>query len=105
MTRKTKTPACCPTCKRPLPPDGLQLSPIKRRILDLVARSGEIPANVLHTALWGSDPNGGPEMKTLHEHIWQLNRLLAPHGLAVSAGRGGGRAGGKPYRLIAEAVE
>jgi hypothetical protein len=93
----------CPTCGRAYVTDGLELSPIRRRILNLIERHGEISSEVLHAAIWGSDPNGGPNMKTLHVIIHGLNKQLASHGLAVRAGPGGRNARG--YRLIAEAAE
>ena len=60
---------------------------------------------VLHAAIYGSDPNGGACMKTLHVHIYQLNKLLTPHGMAIRSRKGGNKYGAAPYRLIAEAAE
>lgn len=92
---------CCPTCGRPMPP-ALQMPRIRQRIFDLLARHGEIHKEVLHTAIWGSDPNGGPEMSVLRAHVWHLNRELRPYGQAVRNVRRSG-----VYRLvrIAEAAE
>lgn len=93
----------CPSCNRPYLTDGLKLPPVKRRIVQLIERHGEVMAEVIHAAIWGSDPNGGPPMKTLYVHIHQLNRILAKYGLAVRSN--GGRGGCEPFRLVAEAAE
>jgi len=86
----------CPTCNRAIVPDTAPMRPTARRILKLIERHGEMYSEVLHAALWGSDPNGGPDMKTLHVHIFWLNCAIAPYGLIVTAGRGRGP---RPYRL------
>lgn len=104
--RRKKLPATpsvktCPTCQRAYVTDGLQLSPIRRRILNVIERHGEVMPEILHSAIWGSDPNGGPDMKTLHMHVHYLNKVLEPYGLAIRAGTGTRG----PYRLIAEAAE
>ena len=81
----------CPACGAPILPGGLRLPPVKQRILTAVQRHREIDAKTLRGIGWGDDPNGGPEnRKTLAVHIWQLNQLLKPHGIAVHAGRGAG---------------
>jgi hypothetical protein len=51
----------------------------------------------LRDIIWANDPNGGPEdPKTLHVHVHQLNKLLAPHRMCVRANKGAGAT----YRLI-----
>jgi hypothetical protein len=86
---------CCPGCGRPLPHDGLVLPPVKRRIYDIVSRHPGISAERLRELVWIDDPAGGPEdRKVLHVHVHQLNRRLAPFGIAV---RGSLTAG---YRLV-----
>src|SRR3954467_4792875 len=75
---------CCPSCGRPMPRNDLALPPIKRRIYDIVNRHHGISAERLRELVWSDDPAGGPEdRKVLHVHVWQLNRLLAPHGVEV----------------------
>jgi hypothetical protein len=79
----------CSTCGQVIVPAGLQLPPIKKRILEMVQRRPRIPAAALRELVWADDPNGGPEnFKTIHVHIFQLNKLLAPFGLAVRAPQG-----------------
>lgn len=86
----------CPRCHQPIAPARLQLSPIKRRIFEAVVKHPDIPAEELRALVWCNDPNGGPEdRKVLHVHVHQLNRLLAPYGLIVRAGKGAGAV----YRL------
>jgi hypothetical protein len=87
----------CPTCQRAIVPDTAPMRPLARRILTLIERHGEVYPEVIHAALWGSDPNGGPGMGCLHVHVFWLNRALAPFGLVVTAGPGRGP---RPYRLL-----
>jgi hypothetical protein len=75
--------ACCPGCGRPLPNDGLVLPRVKRRILDLIHHHPGISAERLRDLIWCADPNGGPDRKTIHVHIHQLNQTLAPFGIEV----------------------
>jgi hypothetical protein len=83
--------AICPSCGRPIVPDGVRLSPTQRKILDAVQRRGEICSRDLRYAVWGNDPDGGPEsFKTLAAHVHFLNQRLSAHGLMVRAGRGAG---------------
>ena len=79
--------ATCEACGQPLAPaSGLGLPRIKARILNTVRRHPGIDAETLRALVWFEDANGGPEdRKVLHVHIHQLNRQLAPHGLAVAA--------------------
>jgi hypothetical protein len=84
----------CPTCGQPVIPAGLTLPPMKQRILDAVRRRPGIDAEALRAVIWAADPAGGPEdRKVLHVHIHQLNRSLAPSGVAVRGSRTAG------YRL------
>ena len=79
----------CPHCLQPIAPTGLHLPPIKQKILDAVSRR-PMTAEQLRMVVW-DDPSGGPDdPKVIHVHVWQLNRLLAPHGIMVSAGKGAG---------------
>jgi hypothetical protein len=87
----------CPTCNRAIVPDTAPMRPTARRILKLIERHGEMHPEVLHAALWGSDPNGGPNMDCLYVHVFWLNRALAAYGLAVVSDGSRGRG---PYRLL-----
>jgi hypothetical protein len=92
-----RSPNICPTCQQVIPPEGLRLPPIKRRIYDAVQRHPDINAEELRCLVWADDPNGGPEdRKVLHVHVSQLNHLLAPHGVMVRS-QGGG------YRILRSA--
>src|SRR5262249_7305470 len=86
--------AVCPTCGRPIAPAEPALPPIKRRILAVVNKRPGITAEQLRGIVWAHDSAGGPEtFKVIQVHIWQLNNLLAPLGIAVRGGSNG-------YRLI-----
>lgn len=81
----------CPTCNRPLVPHGLRLSPIQRRILQIVQKRGAISPQDLRDLVWANDRNGGPaDPKALTVHVWHLNKKLARHGICVRAGTGRG---------------
>lgn len=89
MTRGT-TPARCACCGQPTIPPVI-LPPTKRRILDVVRRRPGIDSENLRALVWADDPDGGPESwQCLYVHVHQLNRLLAPHGIAVRGSRSGG---------------
>jgi hypothetical protein len=92
------TPAkTCPTCGQPIVPGGLHLPPIKRRILETVQRRPGVSAAELREIIWADDLDGGPSnFKTIHVHIHQLNRLLAPYGVIVRAPFGAGAG----YRIL-----
>ena len=80
--------AVCAHCRQPIGRTGLYMAPIKRRILDAMRRHPNIAADALRSIVWADDPNGGPlDPKVLHVHINQLNKLLAPYGYEISAGR------------------
>ncbi len=69
------------TCGRPIIPEGLRLSPIQRRILEVVDRRGEISPRDLADAVWADDPNGGPlDSHALVAHVywaWPCGRARA----------------------------
>jgi hypothetical protein len=71
-------PPTCPCCgTRLIPQEQLSLPPVKKRIFATVRRRPGISAEELRCVVWADDPNGGPEnLKTLHVHIHQLNRML-----------------------------
>jgi hypothetical protein len=82
----------CSSCGQIIPPTGLRLPPIKRRIYDAVQRRPDITAEELRCLVWANDPSGGPEdRKCLHVHVAQLNTLLRPHGIMVRSQGGGYR--------------
>lgn len=96
---RDRHPNCCPTCGRPIPPDeGLRLTRIQQRIMDLLERHGEIHSEVLWTALYASDPNGGPEPTIIDVHINQMNKRLRPHGLMIQ--RRNRQKKHEPWRLV-----
>jgi hypothetical protein len=81
----------CPHCGQAIVPDSLPLTPIQRRIVDVVRRRGEVNAEDLRRAVWANDEDGGPEnLKTLHVHIYLLNKKLRRYGLVVRANKGAG---------------
>jgi hypothetical protein len=81
----------CPHCGAPRVPDRLPLTPVQKRIVDVVRRRGEVSAEDLRVAVWADDEDGGPEnLKTLHVHIYLLNKKLRRYGLAVRANKGAG---------------
>jgi hypothetical protein len=69
----------------------------KQRIFDAVCRRPGIDAEALCDAIWADDIDGGPlsGRKNVHVHVHQLNKLIAPHGIAVRATRWSG------YRIAA----
>ena len=72
-------------------PERLPLTPVQRRIVDVVRRRGEVNAEDLRCAVWADDEDGGPlNDKTLHVHIYLLNKKLRRYGLAVRANKGAG---------------
>src|SRR5262249_50763182 len=74
----------CPRCKQPVLVTGLALSPIQKRIFEIVQKHPGITPEELRGLVWAHDPNGGPENRhTIFVHISRLNRALAPLGLMV----------------------
>ena len=80
----------CPACGQVIAPTGLHLPRVKMQIYEAVRRRPGITPAALRDVVWGLDPNGGPESRTiLHTHISQLNILLRPHGIEVRSAGGG----------------
>ena len=76
-------PDICPHCGQPIVPAGLALPAIKARIYEAVRRRPGISAETLRGIVW-DDPSGGPDCRhTIYVHIYQTNRILAPHGLKI----------------------
>ena len=87
-------PRVCQHCGRPLPEVrlGIQLTPLKARIFDLIRRAGPdgIGGDELH-AIAFADREVSPT--TLKAHVWQINDLITDVGHRIHGG--GGR-----YRLV-----
>ena len=88
----------CPCCGQTLPdafPDGVHLSPIKRRIVERVRRAGKngILTDDLFDFVYADDPDGGPLSGKicLQAHVWQINRRLRVIGKVIRAPKGGNR--------------
>jgi hypothetical protein len=90
----------CAICHRPMfrDSDALLVTPIQKRILDLMQQSCEIAPDILYQALYGGDPDGGPGTKTLDLHIHQLNKRLRSHGIVIQKRKKGHR--DQPWRLM-----
>jgi hypothetical protein len=81
----------CPHCGAAIVPERLPLTPVQRRIVDVVRRRGAISAEDLRCAVWADDEDNGPlNDKTLRVHIHLLNQRLAGYGLCVRANKGAG---------------
>ena len=50
----------------------------------------------IHDNLYRHDPNGGPNVKTVHVHISNMNKSLRQYGFAIWAGKGTDRR----YRVL-----
>jgi len=80
----------CPACGQVVAPTGLHLPRVKTQIYEAVRRRPGITPAALRDVVWGLDPNGGPESRTiLHTHVSQLNTLLRPHGIEIRSAGGG----------------
>lgn len=79
----------CPYCGQPLSADepalgqNLGLRPVERRIFAILVKHGAVYRPRLHAALYGSDPDGGPDPRTVDTIICQMNKRLKAHGLVV----------------------
>jgi hypothetical protein len=83
----------------------LVLSPLERRIYTLVSRRPEIDSDILYTAIYGSDPDGGPDPTTIDVTICNMNKKIAGWGQVIQ--RRGKAHRGQPWCLmqIGEAAE
>jgi hypothetical protein len=81
------TPVRCPACGQPTV-SPVMLPPIKQGILEMMRCRPGIDSENLRALVWADDPEGGPESwQCLYVHVWQLNRLLSPHGIIVRGSR------------------
>ena len=64
------------------------LTPMERRVFDLVKRCPGLTTEQLHARIYCTDPNGGANLKTLHVIIHKLNKKLLQNDLRIFAGAG-----------------
>lgn len=90
---------CCPTCKRPFPPE-VQLSGKRRQLLyDYVARhpAGVTTAQIMDY-VWNDDPNGGPNSSDIvSSMVYQINDEFSRRDFGFRLAGSGGR--GSLYKL------
>jgi hypothetical protein len=65
--------------------DQLRWPRVKARIWDVVQRRPGISAEELVDAVYGADPNGGPDSgrKAIHVHVNHMNRRLMREGMSI----------------------
>lgn len=67
----------CPTCNRPLPDIrlGIELTPLKARMFDLIKSSGDNGCTVqrMNDKIW----DGNSNRSNIKSHIFQLNEMLS----------------------------
>jgi hypothetical protein len=84
----------CPCCKRlfPFPSDAIKLSGnVRRRYFDALAKAPDgLTREQILNAVYADDPNGGPDAyETVRQHIFEINKTLAKHGLKIKSPLGG----------------
>lgn len=69
-----------------------QLSPARSRIFEVLWKSAPrvVTREKFYDELYGLDPNGGPESKTLDVHICQLRKVLSHSGIEIATIWGSG---------------
>ncbi len=82
----------CKCCGQVIPP-AVALPAVKQRLYDFVARNPQgVNAVQIAAYVYADDPNGGPEnyLVAVRTHVFQMNKKLATHGIAVKSclGRG-----------------
>ncbi len=100
----------CPHCHRPLHlPEELstiQFSRLENRIVTFLAQTlgHEVPAERILDAMYGDDPDGGPEggNKVLTVIAHRIRTKINPHGYTLRGHCTGGRHGGSAYTLTKE---
>jgi hypothetical protein len=98
-------PLASPPELTPLDVVRLKLSPLQRRIFDLLRRRRAIYPEALYNAIYGADPDGGPDPQTIDVVVAQMNRRLKGDRLVVRRFNKGKQ--GQPWILaeIPEAAE
>jgi hypothetical protein len=89
-------PRVCPTCRQCILPEVEFFSPVKAKIWDAVTSRPRTPEQI-HALVWADDVDGGPDIKALHVHIAQMNRILLAYGVRIFSGQGHR---GRPYRVV-----
>ena len=90
-------PLACPCCGLMIPPKLTVTGYVRRSILRLVSeRRDGITTHELRDLIYATDPNGGPQLKSVSANIWHLNKQLRPQGYEVSVQW---RGRGAPYCL------
>jgi len=95
-------PKCCPACGQVIIDSPNHLSPMQRRIFDLVKKLGQAHSEVLVERIWNESNTPAWPKQTLHVHIHNVNRKLYHLGLAI---RSTNRGCWSAYRLVKEAAE
>lgn len=92
-------PEHCPCCGQIiLDRIVLELTPIQRRIWEIVSRRRELPTMRLRELTWADDPDGGPDSHNLLSmHVGNINKKLKPHGMMIYGTRG---PGDNVYRIV-----
>ena len=82
----------CPECGRPHAPKLAVSGPVRQRIVNIIAnRPDGITRDQLMLAVYGNDPNGGPENpNVISVLVNHANRELRPQGYEISARPGRG---------------
>lgn len=90
-----KPPQCCTMCGHPIHPSKWDLlwmlSPIERRIFDLVQKHGRfgISRDAILSLAWAEDPNGGPtHLATVSVHVANINKKIEEIGLKLKSSLG-----------------
>ena len=96
------TVCACPTCGAPLPDVPVEamraaLTRSQAVILDAVIRTPGLSVERVADALYGADPNGGPENAAgvVRQQVCKANVRLARMGWRIT-----GKDGGQGYRLV-----
>lgn len=105
------TARCCPTCGQELPTGLVPVEALAEAVLttqqekivaELIrAYPRSVRTNLLIDALWGADPNGGPEKAryVVHVQISHIRKAIGHHGWTISKQiAGAGNKNGR-YRL------
>ncbi len=69
--------------------DHFDLTDTQARMLEFLARTGTAEKEVMHAALDGDDPNGGPDPKILDVQLSRMRPVLAHKGINIETRHGG----------------